>query len=161
MKKLTVLLLACAMRGFCLVHAEEEAGGPVQPPTGDFTGDGPPIVVPPVDLPEVPEPEVPEVPDLEPPVVVPELDGMPEDLANLLGWLQQAREAFVAAQEGLAEMAAEQREAVREAVQDNLAEWRAAQEEFRTEMRERAAQLRDELQNNRPVDVGSLEGGRP
>jgi hypothetical protein len=161
MKKLTVLVLAFALGSFCLVQADEEGGGSVQPPTGDLSGNGPPIVVPPVDLPEVPEPEVPELPDLDPPVVVPEFDGMPEGLADLLATLKAARDAFVAAQEGLAEIVAEQREAIREAVQENLAEWRAAQQDFRTEMRERAAQLREELQNNLPVDVGSFEGGRP
>jgi hypothetical protein len=157
MKKLTVLVLAFALGSFCLVQAEEEVGGPVQPPTGEFSGDGPPIVVPPVDLPEMPEPELPEVPEPE----LPEVDVMPEDLANLLAWLKQARDAFVAAQENLASIAAEQREAIRDTIQANLADWRAAQEDLRTEMRERAAQLREELQNNLPVDVGSFEGGRP
>jgi hypothetical protein len=152
MKKLTVLVLACSLGAFCLVQAEDELDGSVQPPMGELSGDGPPIVVPPVDLPEVPEPEVPELP---------EVDVMPEDLAGFLAKLKEARDAFVAAQEGLAEIAAEQREAIREAVQANLAEWRAAQEDFRAEMRERAAQLREELQNNLPVDAGSFEGGRP
>ena len=152
MKKLTVLLLAFALGSFCLVQAEDELDESVQPPTGDLSGDKPPIVVPPVDLPEVREREVPELP---------EVDVMPEDLAGFLAKLKEARDAFVAAREGLAEIAAEQREAIREAVQANLAEWRAAQEDFRAEMRERAAQLREELQNNLPVDAGSFEGGRP
>jgi hypothetical protein len=144
MKTLTVLLLACALGSFSVLQAQDVPTQPELPPS--VVEDQPPTDVPPVDLPPF---DLPEGPVIE----VPKFEGMPEDLAGLLDALNTAREAFVDAQQ--------QREAIRDTIQENLAAWRDAQELFRDEIRNRAAEMKEELQNNLPAVAGGFEGGRP
>jgi uncharacterized membrane protein len=153
MKKIVITVLVCALGSFCFLQAQDIPTPPVVDPI-DGVENPPPVEVP---EPEQPEPEIPEMPDIE----VPEFDGIPEDVAALLDDLHATREVFVAAQREIAETVQEQREAIRDSIQEQLEDWRAAQQALRQDILDRVAEMRAELQTNLPAQAGGFEGGRP
>lgn len=88
----------------------------------------------------------------------------PTDLKEMIARFQLAREQYLKKQRSIAvslrQANSQDREALRAQMRDNLEKWRELQLEFRSQVKERAVELRRELQNQlrEVVDEGSKEG---
>lgn len=88
----------------------------------------------------------------------------PADLKEMIARFQAAREQYLKKQKSIAanmrQANGQDRAALRAQMRDNLDKWRELQLEFRSQVKERAVELRRELQSQlrEVVDEGSKEG---